>query len=63
MSIKAHLFYAASGDNVIDLEDVGNGTKTFKPADTALVLMVRGIRTKWSQPFFNEISKNMYVDT
>lgn len=50
MSIKADLFYATGLDTIVGLEDDGSGTKAFKPALTATVFMIRGIKTKWSQP-------------
>lgn len=50
MNIKANIFYDRGKDTVIGLEDCGNSEKVFKPAKTATVLMLRGIRSNWKQP-------------
>lgn len=50
MAIKANLFYGTGSDSIIGLEDNGTGKKVFKPALTATVFMIRGLRNKWSQP-------------
>jgi hypothetical protein len=50
MSIKANLFYARQSDTIVGLEDDGMGQKVFKPATTATVFMIRGLKNKWSQP-------------
>lgn len=50
MSIKANLFYNSGTDQVVGLEDCGQGDRIFKPAHNATVLMVRGIYSKWKQP-------------
>lgn len=49
MSLKAHLFYNITKDEIIGFEDIGNG-KTLKPACNALVFMVRGIYNNWKLP-------------
>uniref|UniRef100_A0A6P7H6L3 Uncharacterized protein LOC114344976 n=1 Tax=Diabrotica virgifera virgifera TaxID=50390 RepID=A0A6P7H6L3_DIAVI len=48
MSIKSNLFYAVNSDNIIGLEDDGTGQKKFKPALTATVFMIRGIKNNWN---------------
>lgn len=50
MAIKANLFYGTASDSIIGLEDDGTGNKIFKPALTATVFMIRGIKNKWNQP-------------
>lgn len=49
MSIKANLFYNASKDIVTGLEDIG-GERSFKPALTATVVMVKDLTINWKQP-------------
>lgn len=51
MSIKTNLFYNKMSDLVVGFEDHGNGTRVFKPAGFATVLMARGIFSNWKQPF------------
>ena len=49
-SLKSHLFYNASKDTLVGLEDYGDGKTSGLVANSALVLMVRGILQKWKQP-------------
>jgi hypothetical protein len=49
MSLKAHLFYNASRDEIIGFEDTGNN-KSPKPAKNALVIMARSIAGNWKVP-------------
>ena len=42
-SIKAHLFYNCKHDEIIGLEDLGDGKKTLKPACFLSVLILKGI--------------------
>lgn len=49
MSLKAHLFYDVSQDDIIGFEDMGN-EKSHKPAKGALVIMARSIAGNWKFP-------------
>jgi len=49
MSLKAHLFYNISQDEIIGFEDTGN-EKSAKPAKNALVIMARSIAGNWKLP-------------
>lgn len=48
MSLKSHLFYNISKDQVIGYDTVT--TDNLKPAKNVLVIMVQGIAKKWKQP-------------
>lgn len=50
ISIKSHFTYDTSKDEIIGLEDFGNGEKTNCLATSAIVIMVRGIIENWKQP-------------
>ncbi|KAI4461421.1 transposase protein [Holotrichia oblita] len=51
MTIKSNLFYCIGDDRIIGFENYGQNDRTFKPASTATVLLVRGSKnSKWSQP-------------
>ena len=50
ISLKSHLFYDISNDSVVGLEDYGDGRRSGLVANSALVLIVRGILHKWKQP-------------
>ena len=43
MSLKSHLFYNASADSIIGFENLGEGKTSSLVANSALVLMARGI--------------------
>jgi len=49
MSLKSHLFYNVSRDEIIGFEDMGNN-KSFIPAKNVLVLMARSIAGDWKIP-------------
>lgn len=59
MNIKANLFYATGSDVIVGLASDSASTKTLKPALTASVFMIRGLKNKWIQP----ISYNFYHST
>ena len=50
VSLKSHLFYDASKDSLVGLQDCGNGETSGLVANSALVLMARGIIDNWKQP-------------
>ena len=50
ISLKSHLIYDISKDCLVGLEDYGDGTTSGFAANSALVLMVRGIIRNWKQP-------------
>ena len=50
VSLKSNLFYDCKSDSIIGLEDLGNGKTSGAIANSAFVLMVRGILQKWKQP-------------
>ena len=50
MSLKSHLFYEMSSDSSISLESFGQGKTSNLVANSALVLMSRGILNNWKQP-------------
>jgi hypothetical protein len=50
MSLKKHLFYQSNTDELVGLEDYGDGTKTNCVATSAIVFMARGVSEKWKQP-------------
>ena len=49
-SIKANLSYSIKNDEVISLEDLGEETKSLKPACYLSVLMVKGVFKKFEKP-------------
>lgn len=49
MSLKAHLFYNVSRDEIIGFEDTGYD-KSSVPAKSALVIMARSIAGNWKIP-------------
>lgn len=49
MSLKSHLFYNVSRDEIRGFEDMGNN-KSFIPAKNVLVLMGRNIAGDWKIP-------------
>ncbi|KAK9737930.1 Transposase IS4 [Popillia japonica] len=58
MSLKSHLFYNVSADEIIGFQDIRNRRKA-EIADHALVVMVRGLIYNWKQPleyFFSHSS-------
>ena len=50
MALKSHVFYQSKTDELVGLEDYGNGTKTNKLATSAIVFMARGLIDNWKQP-------------
>ena len=50
ISLKNHLFYDISKDTLIGTEDYGDNNSSGLLANSALVLMVRGILHNWKQP-------------
>ena len=50
ISLKANLYYDCSKDCIIGFEDFGDGQTSGQVANSALVLMVRGLISKWKQP-------------
>ena len=50
ISIKANLSYDEYKDEIIGLEDFGDGVKNNTTATSALVFMARGILENWKQP-------------
>jgi len=50
ISLKRGLNYCKSTDEIVGFEDFGNGQRTDKYANQALVLMVRGLKSRWKQP-------------
>ena len=50
MALKTHLFYQSKTDELVGLEDYGNGTKTNNLATSAIVFMARGLIDNWKQP-------------
>ena len=50
ISIKANLSYDSSKDEIVGLEDFGDGQKANTVANSALVFMARGIMDNWKQP-------------
>ena len=50
ISLKANLQYDTAKDEVVGIEDFGNGDRTDNIATSALVFMARGIKDNWKQP-------------
>ena len=50
ISLKSHLFYDQKNDSIVGFEDYGDGKTSGAVANSALVLMDRGILHKWKQP-------------
>ena len=50
VSLKANLQYDQCTDEVVGVEDFGEGKRTNKVATSALVFKARGIKEKWKQP-------------
>ena len=58
MSLRAGLSYNITEDVVEGFEDFGSLGKTSKPANHALVFMVRGMIGKWKQPIGYFLSRD-----
>ena len=67
ISLKAKLYYDCSKDYIIAFEDFGDGQTSGQAANSALVLMVRGLISKWKQPVIhylaNESVRGGYLRT
>ena len=50
MSLKTLLLYNDRRDQVVGVEDFGNGQRTNRLATAAVVFMARGITSNWKQP-------------
>ena len=50
VSLKANLQYDQAKDEVVGVEDFGDGERSNKVATAALVFMARGIKENWKQP-------------
>ena len=50
ISLKTNLSYQSNTDELIGLEDYGDGTKTNCLATSAIVFMARGLVENWKQP-------------
>ena len=50
ISLKGNLQYDTAKDEVVGIEDFGNGDRTDNIATSALVFMARGIKDNWKQP-------------
>ena len=50
MSLKSNVFYQSNTDELLWLEDFGDGEKTNCLATSALVFLARGIVENWKQP-------------
>lgn len=50
MSLKSNVFYQSNTDELIGLEDFGDGIKTNCVASSAIVFMARGVVDNWKQP-------------
>lgn len=59
MSIKANLYYNISQDKIVGFEDNGEN-KTLKPASSATVFMVRGLKANWKQAIAYLFSQTNY---
>lgn len=59
MSIKANLYYNISRDEIVGFEDNGEN-KTLKPASSATVFMVRGLKANWKQAIAYLFSQTNY---
>lgn len=58
ISLSAGLQYIQSKDEVIGLQDLGNGNRSLLFADKALVFMVRGLRKSFKQPVAYFLANN-----
>jgi transposase-like protein len=50
ISIKTSLLYDSARDEVVGIEDFGDGDRSKKIATSAIVFMARGITSNWKQP-------------
>ena len=50
MSLKSNVCYQSNTDELIGLEDPGDGDKTNALATSAIVFMARGLIENWKQP-------------
>ena len=50
ISLKTSLLYDSTRDEVVGVEDFGNGHRTNRLATAAVVFMARGITSNWKQP-------------
>lgn len=51
MAIKKYIVYDKNMDNLLGIQDHGEGERILVPASEALVFMVRGLNTNWIQPY------------
>ena len=50
ISLKSNIFYQSNTDELVGLEDFGDGIKTNCVASSAIVFMARGVVDNWKQP-------------
>ena len=50
MSVKKNVLYDMCNDKLVGVEDLGEGKRCIELAGAALVMMVKGINSKWKQP-------------
>ena len=53
MSLKSNVFYQSNTDELIGLEDLGDGSKTDCLATSAIVFMARGLVENWIEAAFS----------
>ncbi len=51
VSLKTNLQYDQTNDEMVGVEDFGDGSRSNELATCALVFMARGIKENWKQPF------------
>ncbi|KAF2894802.1 hypothetical protein ILUMI_11375, partial [Ignelater luminosus] len=49
IALKCNLFYNRTADEVVGFHEV-LGTKSFRPVNSALIIMTRGVYQNWKQP-------------
>lgn len=58
VSLRTNIFYNISQDRIIGLNEI-DGVQTLLPAKNALVFLVQGIQSKWTQPIaFSLLAEN-----
>ncbi|CAB3998968.1 Transposable element P transposase [Paramuricea clavata] len=61
ISLKTNLSYQSNTDELVGLEDYGDGSKSNFLATSAIVFMTRGIVDNWKQPLMNEACNSIIV--
>jgi hypothetical protein len=63
ISLKSNIFYQSNTDELVGLEDFGDGIKTNCVASSPIVFMARGVVDNWKQPLAYYLVNESYSST